>query len=157
MRERFSHRGRDLVIRPIGVLLAYECLFEATHGPIQIARGAPALTGRHLTESRDLSLSCLGSMVHPSESIVSSRKLKGGSRSRPRERSNRGARSSGERRHPGRVSTTLYYRAGRPSRRSSSYSATTVPVALAGNAKPSTSATREPSWQPVTSRSAVQV
>ena len=30
MRERFSHRSRDLVVRPIGVLLAHECLFEAT-------------------------------------------------------------------------------------------------------------------------------
>ena len=65
MRERFSHRGRDLVIRPLGVLLAYECLFEATHGPVQIARGAPALTGRHLTKSRDLHLAGLGSKVHP--------------------------------------------------------------------------------------------
>jgi len=78
MRERFSHRGRDLVIRPIGVLLAYECLFEATHGPIQIARGAPALTGRHLTESRDLSLSCLRSMIHADEGIAYGRKLKRG-------------------------------------------------------------------------------
>jgi hypothetical protein len=78
MRERFSHRSRDLVIRPVGVLLAYECLFEATHRPVQIARGGPALTGRHLSKSRDLSLSSLGSMVHPSESIVSGRKLKGG-------------------------------------------------------------------------------
>jgi hypothetical protein len=78
MRERFSHRSRDLVIRPIGVLLAYECLFEATHGPVQIARGGPALTGRHLLESRNLSLSGLGSMVHPGESIASGRKLKRG-------------------------------------------------------------------------------
>ena len=76
MRERFSHRSRDSVIRPIGVLLTYECLFEATHGPVQIACGAPALTGRHLTESRDLSSSGLGSVVHPSESNLSARKLK---------------------------------------------------------------------------------
>ena len=59
MRERFSHRGRDLVIRPLGVLLAYECLFEPPHGPVQIARGDPALAGRHLSKSRDLSLSGL--------------------------------------------------------------------------------------------------
>jgi hypothetical protein len=84
MRERFSHRSRDLVIRPVGVLLAYECLFEATHRPVQIARGGPALTGRHLSKSQDLSLSSLGSMVHPSESIVSGRKLKGGHARGPR-------------------------------------------------------------------------
>jgi hypothetical protein len=76
MRERFSHSSRNLIIRPIGVLLAYECLFEATHGPVQIACGAPALTGRHLTESRDLSSSGLGSVVHPDESNLSARKLK---------------------------------------------------------------------------------
>jgi hypothetical protein len=75
MRERFSHRSRDLVIRPIGVLLAYECLFEATHGPVQIARGGPALTGRHLSKSRDLSPSGLGNVVHPSERNLSGRQL----------------------------------------------------------------------------------
>jgi hypothetical protein len=78
MRERFSHRSRDLVIRPPGVLLAYECLFEATHGPVQIARGDPTLARRHLSKSRDLNLSGLGGVVHPGESIVSGRKLKRG-------------------------------------------------------------------------------
>jgi hypothetical protein len=76
MGERFSHRRRDSVIRPIGVLLAYECLFEATHGPVQIACGAPALTGRHPSKSRELHLSGLRSMVHPAESTGSNRKLK---------------------------------------------------------------------------------
>ena len=76
MRERFSHSSRNLFIRPFGVLLAYECFFEATRGPVQIACGAPALTGRHLTESRDLSSSGLGGVVHPSESNLSARNLK---------------------------------------------------------------------------------
>lgn len=78
IRESFSHRSRDLVIRPIGVLLAYECLFEATHRLIQIALGDPTLPGRHLSKSRDLHLSGLRSMVHPSVSTASSRKLKRG-------------------------------------------------------------------------------
>jgi hypothetical protein len=78
MREHFSHRSRDLVIRPVGVLLAYECLFEATRGPVQIARGHPALARRHLSKSRDLRLSGLGSMVHPAEGIAYGRKLKRG-------------------------------------------------------------------------------
>jgi hypothetical protein len=78
MRERFSHRSRNLVIRPAGVLLAYECLFESTYGPVQIARGAPALTGRHLSKSRDLSFSGLGSVVHLGEGIAYGRKLKCG-------------------------------------------------------------------------------
>ena len=76
MRERFSHRGRDSVVRPPGVLLAYESLFETTHGPIQIARGAPPLAGRHFPKSGDLSFSGLGSVVHASKGIVFGRKLK---------------------------------------------------------------------------------
>ena len=78
MRERFSHRSRDLVIRPLGVLLAYECLFEATHGPVQIARCAPPFARRHFPKSRDLSLAGLGNVVHSGESIVFGRKLKRG-------------------------------------------------------------------------------
>ena len=73
MGERFSHRRCDSVIRPLGMLLAYECLFEATHGPVQIARRAPTLAGRHFPKSRDLSLSSLGNVVHPSKGIVFSR------------------------------------------------------------------------------------
>jgi len=76
MQERFSHRSRDSVIRPPGMLLAYERRFEATHGPVQITRRTPTLTRRHLPKSRDLSLSGLGSVVHPSKGIVFGRKLK---------------------------------------------------------------------------------
>jgi hypothetical protein len=76
MRERFSHRSRDSFIRPPGVLLAYEGLFEATHGPVQIARCAPTLARHHLSKSRDLSLSGLGNVVHSIERIVFDRKLK---------------------------------------------------------------------------------
>jgi hypothetical protein len=76
MRECFSHRSSDLVIRPPGVLLAYECLFETTHGPVQIARCAPTLARRHLSKSRDLNLFGLGNVVHSIERIVFGRKLK---------------------------------------------------------------------------------
>jgi hypothetical protein len=58
------------------MLLAYECLFEAAHRPVQIARRAPTLARRHLSKSRDLSFSGLGSVVHMGKGIVFGRKLK---------------------------------------------------------------------------------
>ena len=55
MRESFSYRSRDSVIRPFAVRLAYESLFEAAPEPVRLARGDPALAGRRLSKSRDLS------------------------------------------------------------------------------------------------------